>query len=235
MIYEQTQLTSQLKPLLATRLETWMFTLKHHLCSPHANNFDTILSLDNLTIMGIGMKSSSRTVERFISKSGHLERGEHGEWAWQLKRAHNSRLMTKSSRSQESWAHWPRAPSVETNYFRIFPWLNLRPSKSVPCKDNNMWGLRYTIRNNLKNIYCKVFWSLKPLYRQEAECNRTICHPWVGQRGIKWPKRHPWGELLDLYWATLKGLPPTSSTGWWASWSPQTWGQASSSHSFQNQ
>ena len=54
-------------------------TLPLYLCFTHTDNFDTTLSLNNLTIMDIGMKSSSRTVERFISKSGHLERGEHGE------------------------------------------------------------------------------------------------------------------------------------------------------------
>ena len=63
--------------IFSTKLD--MFKLKHHLYYQHADNLDYTLSLNKLTIMDIGMKSLSRTVERFISKSGHLERGEHRE------------------------------------------------------------------------------------------------------------------------------------------------------------
>ena len=176
-----------------------MFRPKHHLYFPHADNLDYTLSLDKLTIMDIGMKSLSRTVERFISKSGHLERGEHGEWAWQLKRAHNShRAHNQKLQISGELGSLTKSSISGDELLQNLSLVELATLQICALQRYNiMRRLRYTIRINLKNIYCEVFWSLKPLYRQEAECNRTICHPWVGQGGIKWPKRHPWGEFLD--------------------------------------
>merc|ERR1719239_529710 len=49
-------------------------------------------------------------------------------------------LMTKSSRSQEA------------NYFRIFPWLNLRPSKSVPSHFQ-YWVMSFLVSSDLGSSF----------------------------------------------------------------------------------